>query len=608
MHGLYSFDFDPMWSSTQMSYSSPLPVVTRPPTPSLHQSLLSQSLFSQSPLSMSQPQLPSSLAYLPQHNSSPAFSFTEEENRNEGQNLPRHAQVEESIEPGTQAAVVETPETSQIEPPAQQEAGAAIPEMNPTTLIDAEAGQQSQDEVVREEANTDSIEWTRGDSTFLADAAAADTSIVVTDPCPQPAPRRRAAPSTPQHAITPRQNAQVPTPILETSLRDALNKLSEKVEGVSASNKQLEDLKNENLELKVELTRLQGELKASNLLLEERSNELAIERSLRMNLEAVPESNNPPKEDPVLVVGSSIIRDLDDNLYMNTKVEAASGATPQTVTQMLENHKKNEEKFSHVIIVAGGNQLDFDSAENQQGITETISDMKVTVAAAQQISDKVSVCQLPPRIHKASAANTINEFNGRLSELPCDIIQTRDQFYLADGTPNDGYLDRDLIHLNLRGSAKLMKSMGLELKDPGNRQVVRNKAAYKNSRSQEPQPPIIASRNGYADAVRSPPEKTPPKSQRKNPPPKSQTYPQTNPAPPPTRESQPQSKTTAPLGNKDNASPIQRPPPLQPEYNFCGYCGEPGHNHLSCRHGGPVQCNQCGLRTHKKKWCTYYHQ
>ena len=125
--------------------------------------------------------------------------------------------------------------------------------MNPTTLIDAEAGQQPQDEDEREEASTNSIEWTQGDSTFLADAAAADTSTVVTGPRPQPAPRRRAAPSTPQHAITPRQNAQVPTPFLETSLRDALNKLSEKVESVSASNKQLEDLKNENLELKVEL-------------------------------------------------------------------------------------------------------------------------------------------------------------------------------------------------------------------------------------------------------------------------------------------------------------------------------------------------------------------
>ena len=290
------------------------------------------------------------------------------------------------------------------------------------------------------------------------------------------------------------------------------------MECVSVSNKQLEDLKNENLQLKIELTRLQGELKASNLLLEERSNELAIERSLRTKLESTTftQNDDPTKEDLVLVVGSSIIRDLYDNLYKSTKVEAASGATPQAVTQMLENHRKNDEKFSQVIIVAGGNQFNFDGAENQQGITETISDLKETVAAAQEISEKVSVCQLPLRIHKANAASIINEFNGRLSELPCEVKQTQEQFYLADGTPNDGYLNRDLIHLNLRGSAKLMKSMGLGLKDPGNQQVVRNKAAYKNIQHQEPQPQSIPSSNGYADAVRLPQKKTPPKSQRRN--------------------------------------------------------------------------------------------
>ena len=120
-------------------------------------------------------------------------------------------------------------------------------------------------------------------------------------PSPQPAPLIRATPSMPQHAMPPPPpNAQVPSPLQdpETSayLRGALNKCQVRMECVSASNKQLEDLKNEKLQLKVELTRLQGELKASNLLLEERSNELAIELSVRTKFEATElTQNNDPQ-------------------------------------------------------------------------------------------------------------------------------------------------------------------------------------------------------------------------------------------------------------------------------------------------------------------------
>ena len=121
-----------------------------------------------------------------------------------------------------------------------------------------------------------------------------------------PAPMSKFLPPHPPHCPssfptpTPRPNAQVPSPLQEpetsTYLRGALNKLQVRIECVSASNKQLEDLKNENLPLKVELTRLQGELKTSNLLLEERSNELVIERSVRKKFEATElTQNNDPQ-------------------------------------------------------------------------------------------------------------------------------------------------------------------------------------------------------------------------------------------------------------------------------------------------------------------------
>ena len=416
------------------------------------------------------------------------------------------------------------------------------------------------------------------------------------------AQRHLAPPGTAhQHReATPHPQPHPSLHMSEPHLIYALNKLYDKMDTIAATNNELADRRDENRYLKVKIAALQGELKAMNKLVEERSNELAVERSLKANHENAPtdqdtpQNQSPPKADPVLVVGSSILRDLDENLYSNTQVDAVSGATPGAITKLLQNHKAKGKNFSQVIILAGGNQLNYDESESDHGIDETISAMKATVMAAQELSSKVSVCELPPRTHKDCAADVISRFNGRLTEIACDIIPTQDNFYLADGTPNDGYLDRDLIHLNIRGSAKLVKSMGLELRDPVCRNVVRSKAAYKNPRMQEPQSPKNPPRTRYTDVVRPQQKTSSARFQQKNPPPK----PLTNQVPPPTQR---QTSPAPPHAKKqNNVSPIKRPPPLQPEYDFCGYCGEPGHNHLTCRHGGPVTCNECGMKTHKK--------
>ena len=264
----------------------------------------------------------------------------------------------------------------------------------------------------------------------------------------------------------------------------ALNRLSEKIDRSSESKEQMDILKDENKNLRIEIVRLQSELKAANQMLEDRSNELAIERSLRSSSER-PDTAVPEK--PVLVIGSSIIRDLDEKLYRNTKVEAASGAVPKGITTRLEQHHKNGKCYEKIVIVAGGNQLDYDGTNTEKSISETIDDLKVTVDTAKLLTKNVAVCQLPPRTHTPRAAEIIDSFNGLLpTELECDIISTRESFYLADRTPNDGYLDKDQVHLNLRGSTKLVKCMGLAARDPNNPVLVNKKAAYNGDTQQEP--------------------------------------------------------------------------------------------------------------------------
>ena len=104
------------------------------------------------------------------------------------------------------------------------------------------------------------------------------------------------------------------------------------------------------------------------------------------------------------MVGSSIIRDLDERLYSNTQVDAVSGATAETVTKLLQNRKENGEKFLPVIILAASNQLNFDGPHTEKSIDETVRDKKAAVAAAQELNSKVTVCELPPCTHKDSVA------------------------------------------------------------------------------------------------------------------------------------------------------------------------------------------------------------
>ena len=122
------------------------------------------------------------------------------------------------------------------------------------------------------------------------------------------------------------------------------------------------------MSLKVEITRLQGELKASNQLLDQRSNGLAIERSLRSKLEAT--TNKPPAKNHTLVIWSSIIPNLDENLYLNTKVESNSEATPNDITDSLKQHNMDSHKYSKAIVVTGGNQLNFDDGEHIENCIE----------------------------------------------------------------------------------------------------------------------------------------------------------------------------------------------------------------------------------------------
>ena len=462
-----------------------------------------------------------------------------------------------------------------------------------------EGGEQLPDE----ERSDGSLQWSMGDTTFLANANA-DFSATAPQQIPPPQhaapPRQPTGPQTrpnEQSHQNESNNQHSRAPLLPDSLLAALTDLSTKVDQTAKISEEKEELQrklaaltDKNRDLEQQLQKSKQELKTCLSKLEDREQSLAIERSLRIKLEHHL-GKTTTKGD--LVIGSSIIRDLDEDLYHGTTVISQSGAIPDDLTHTLKELAKDDQKYDRVMIVAGGNQLQDDIAN----VTETISSIKSTIAAAKQVGDTVSLCELPPRMNSINATEAVHALNIELKELAreteCGYVETGQVFHLANGSPNDGYMDKDNIHINLRGGDKLVECLQIKLKEQ-NRKVTKF-AAYnkKNNHPQQKKQQPKSYSKVAAGMTQKPTGSVAPK--------------QFAPAPQGKHESK--SKTIQ-AGRQPIADPKRkddgRPLPIQEEFDFCGYCGEPGHRYWNCRCGGPVKCNKCGVSSHKAKFCHHY--
>ena len=209
---------------------------------------------------------------------------------------------------------------------------------------------------------------------------------------------------------------------------------------------QVANLASQAQDLRRQLAKSKDELRTCLEKLEDRDKSLQIKLSLRLRLEMTMDKNRNPKED--LIIGSSIIRDLDESLYKDTKVVATSGATPDDLTSTLKTLSSEGKSYKRIAIVAGGNQL----RDNPENVSDTINSMRATIAAVKEISDRVAICELPPRMNSDKAAEAIQMYNLELRTLTSetesdfietstesDFIETSPVFHLANGLPNDGY-------------------------------------------------------------------------------------------------------------------------------------------------------------------------
>ena len=302
--------------------------------------------------------------------------------------------------------------------------------------------------------------------------------------------------------------------------------------------KTLDDIKNECLSLKQENKELREKLT----------------RLQTMTVEAA---------SPSLLIGDSLINDFDEKKLDNISVKPLGGIKVAELKPRIEQAKSCRK----IILCVGTNDCcdpNFDGEQITEDYKELVDAAKTKVID----SNNVIISSVPPRTDSVQHQENVEKLNAGLCVMARDtgvtFINNDDTFKLGDGSPNDGYLLDDGVHLSNRGSNRLARNLHLTT-DPK-----MNVCKEKKSKKVKPQ----VEKQKKQDAQDSRKEEA------------WQTV---------RRGRQRSTRTT----QDDRGS-------KQDQWNQrnCRYCGERNHSAQTCRHGQEITCHYCGLVGHKEKFCT----
>ena len=168
-----------------------------------------------------------------------------------------------------------------------------------------------------------------------------------------------------------------------------------------------------------------------------------------------------PNSSTCLVVGSSLIRDITSCDTERVQIHCIGGAKIVDVTKELSSQK---DKFDTVSLVVGGNDCDTVDATP----ASISNDIKQMIDAAKKVGNNVKVSSILPRIKPKCLASQLNieKVNQTLKNVcsadpMCEYVDHNNNFCLADKSPNDALFLADGVHLNQKGSEKLISNLGL---------------------------------------------------------------------------------------------------------------------------------------------------
>ena len=160
--------------------------------------------------------------------------------------------------------------------------------------------------------------------------------------------------------------------------------------------------------------------------------------------------------DSTLIIGDSIIKDINENGLDNVSVACLPGGKVKTISESLA--QKNTGNYDAIIIHGGTN--DCTSDEN---VTNGVSCYREMVSNVQQRSPntKIYISTICPRADKDEHQARVDKMNDKLKEIAretsnCNIINDDANFKLKNDEPDINSLNKSKLHLKPCGTKKLL--------------------------------------------------------------------------------------------------------------------------------------------------------
>lgn len=192
--------------------------------------------------------------------------------------------------------------------------------------------------------------------------------------------------------------------------------------------------------------------------------------SLRAELQRVqwPLQPSDSIDKPSLIVGSSVLRDVDNEKLANAYVHSISGGKIEDVVKYLTDIPTG--KYNNVTLLVAGNDCDEDSS-----IVDIVQKYTDLIDLTKSKFGETIVASVLPRHdpNTTTIAERIDSLNAELqvicTEKGCKYTNNNCAFKMQDGKINDGFylterLSGKLVHLNDRGTTKLCELLSIKPK------------------------------------------------------------------------------------------------------------------------------------------------
>ena len=249
---------------------------------------------------------------------------------------------------------------------------------------------------------------------------------------------------------------------------------------------------NELTNLRESNSLLVKQLETRNLLLDSLQAENQLLKDELRNKQTQKESLLPENKTirkPVLIIGDSLVRNFQSNDQTRLIIRTLPGAKLSTIKENLELFAKKNNSYCKIYIVGGTNNC---SILNRT--TESITnEAQQLLECASQITEKVFFSSILPRLDDGAAQLKAENVNPQIKEIcsrnPKFVYIDNDvNFRLADKSPNEGYLEDDGLHINEKGTERLIKNFGVQAtfrRRNNNNRTYQSYANYTDNRSMQ---------------------------------------------------------------------------------------------------------------------------